>query len=289
MKLWLWEHNQVMGDLRKEFEIAEKIEDADKVLLWNDVNPIERGIVRYARSLKKPVFVLQHGRKGTSRYYPPFSEKIQADKLFVWGEFDRASLIEAGQEARIEVVGSPIFSRLYKKAHEGINVVFSPEHWDRAITENTLVRKKLRQLRGIQVITKLIDSPSHDPKAYDNVVLSNRAMDNHLDVCADVLSVADIVVGISESTFELMAQFLNIPVVIMDEWSPKSFGGDARYATYRRVISRAAKRTSLKNLLKTIKHQLENPDELEEERKQVCIEEGGSNLNFMQRIHEVLA
>ena len=291
MKIFLIDHNQVLGDIKKDFDIVDKIEDADVVILWNDVLPIERAIINLARSLGKKTIVIQHGRWGTSRYYPPFNEKIQADKLLVWGVFDRRALIEAGQNPKkIEVVGTTVFSHLKSRVkHKGTNVVFFPEHWDKPVVENSQVRDELRKLKGISILTKLIDSPSHEKKLYDNVIYSDRSNDNHLDVCADVLSIADVVVGISESTFGLLAAYLDIPVIIMEEWTPKAFGGDMRYTEgYRRIISPAAKRATLKRLCDTIKHQLKNPAELKEERKQVCIDEGGLGLDTISLIKKVV-
>lgn len=277
-----------MGDLSKEFEITKTFEEADKIVLWNDVNPVERGIINYARRLGKKVIVMQHGRKGTSKYYPPFNEKIQADKLLVWGEFDRKSLLQAGQPAdKIAVVGSTVFSHLKGRVpHEGINVVFCPEHWDREVEENEKVKKELRKLKGVKITTKIIES--HDPKKYDNPIQSNRDLPTHLSICAEVLSTADLVVGISESTFELLAQSLDIPVVIMEEWEPKYFGRDTRYLTYRRIISKASKRATVKTLCETIKSQLKNPEELREERKEVAISEGGINLNALDEIRKAI-
>ncbi len=288
MKLFVLEHNNVMQDIKKEFEIVSSIEEADKVLLWNDVNPIERGIITYAHSLGKKVIVLQHGRKGSSRYYPPFREPIMADKMLVWGQFDKDALIKEGNSPdKIEVVGTTVFNSLKgRKKHEGINIVFCPEHWDRPVEENVKVMKELKKLKGVNLITKIIES--HDPKLFINPIVSHRGTPEHLDVCAEVLSTADLVVGVSESTFELMAQVLDIPVVIMEEWEPKAFGGDTRYTTYRRVISKGAKRATIGTLLSTIKQQLSNPGELQKERRATSIDEGGLHLNAIHEIKKAI-
>lgn len=273
MKIWKLDHNGILEQLGERFDIVEKIEEADRVVLWNDVNPLERGIVNLAHGLDKKVVVMQHGRKGTSRYYPPFNEKIRADKLLVWGDFDRRSLIGAGQdETKIKVVGTTVLPQQTRNFHKGVNIIFCPEHWDREVEENLRTREELRKLK-MSIITKIIES--HDPKDYDNPIQSFRDTKEHLKICAEVLSTADLVVGISESTFELMAQAMDIPVVIMEEWTPKAFGGDMRYITYRRVISPAAKRATIKTLNKTIIQQLANPNELKEERVRVVLDEGG--------------
>ncbi len=278
MKVYVpFRHNSIFE--RLELDEVSRIEDCDVVLLWNDVNLDERAVINLARALKKKTAVLQHGRKGSSRYYPPFNEKIQADKLLVWGDFDRRSLGRVGQDlSRIAVVGTTVLDGLPdRKEHEGINVVFCPEHWDTEVEENSWVKKELKKLnykhKNIKITTKIIES--HDPKNYDNPVATNRNDPGHLATCLEVLSTADLVVGVSESTFELLAQAMDIPVVIMSEWQPKMFGGDERYLNYRRVVSKASQSSTLKELNKNIIFHLENPDTLQDERKEVVLDEGG--------------
>lgn len=285
MKLFVLNHNSVMNDVLDGFDIVDNPLDADRIILWNDLFPVERGLIQLAKSNKIPTIVIQHGRYGSSRYFPPFNEQITADKLLVWGEADKEALVKAGHNPKkIFVTGTGIFSHLkYKLVHKDTNIVFCPEHWDREVPENLNVRNELRKLKGVKIITKIIEG--HDPKNYDNPVMSNRNEQDHLDKCIDVLRTADLVVGIAEGTFELLAQAMDIPVVIMKEWQPKSFGGDERYRNnYRRIISKASKTAKLENLIDIIKDQLKNPDELREERKQVCIDEGGINLDAKKEI-----
>ena len=285
-------HNSVFEELDYHFLCVDKIEGCDVVMLWNDVNAFERGVISLARSLGKKVVVLQHGRKGSSRYFPPFNERIKADALLVWGEFDKRSLVDAGQDPqKIRVVGTTVLQDLpEKREHNGINIVFCPEHWDKEVEENSWVKKELRKLRyknkAIKVTTKIIES--HDPKNYDNPIQTNRNTDEHLRVCGEVLSTCDLVVGVSESTFELMAQAMGIPVVIMSDWIPKSCNGQEGYKTYRRVISKASAATPIKDLNETILAELQDPNRLKEERKKVAIDEGGLGLNTIELIKEAI-
>jgi len=126
---------------------------------------------------------------------------------------------------RIVVTGTPIFKKLHKDKHVGLNIIFSPEHWDHDVFENTLVAGQLKRLKNVHVITKILGG-EHDPSFYQNPVSSKRNDPEHLKIVADVLSTADLVVGISESTFELMAEILDIPVVIADIWTPKACNGE---------------------------------------------------------------
>lgn len=283
-KFFLWEHNSIFKEIRPHIKVVDKIEDCDVVLLWNDLYQTERKIIELARYLKKKTAVLQHGRRGSSRYFPPFNEPITADYLLVWGEGDRDALIDAGHpKNKIKVVGFPL-GKLPKKTNQTgtKTIIFCPEHWDRPVDENIRVRDELRKLKGYNVITKIIES--HNLVDFDNTIQTNRLNEDHLDKCKEVLSCCALVIGISESTFELMAQAMDIPVIIVEDWEPKSFGGDTRYLNYRRVISTASKKTSLENLLETIKQQLENPNELKNERKKVVELEGGLHVDIVDKL-----
>lgn len=278
MKVFVADHNQVLADIAQEFEVVKDIERADRILLWTDIMNLERSIARLGKSLGIPVIVVQHGRRGSSRYFPPFNEPIIADKLCVWGIRDKQALIEAGHPAKkIAVTGTTIFQYLIpRKKHKGTNIVFCPEHWDSEVAENKMVAKELRKLKNIKITTKIIEG--HNADWYDNPVFSNRKDPNHLKICAEVLSTADLLVSISESTFELFAQYLDIPTVTVADWNPKAFGGDERYFKYRRIVSEATAKTSLDNLVPTIKKHLANPGLLKAERSLVVREEGGTNI-----------
>jgi hypothetical protein len=293
MKLYIpSRHNSVLEELDKHFDVVPTIKDSDVVILWNDVNPFERGIISLARTYKKKVVVLQHGRKGSSKYFPPFNERIQADALLVWGEFDKRSLVATGQDPqKIRVVGTTVLQNLpERKEHEGINIVFCPEHWDKEVEENSKVKKELRKLRykdkTLRIVTKLIEG--HDYQNYDNPIQTNRNSKEHLQICKELLSTADLVVGVSESTFELLAQSMDIPVVIMDEWLPKPCNGDERYKTYRRVVSEGSARTGVKDLNATILRELGAPSRLRDKRREVAVDEGGLGLDTIALIKECL-
>ena len=263
--------------------------EADKIITWNDVMPDQISLIEYARKRNIKVIVLQHGSKGTSRYYSPFNQPVLADKICVWGENMKKRLLEVGTlKEKIAITGTPIFSHLKPNIqHEGINIIFSPEHWEKDIPENRDTANKLRKLKGINIITKIL--PMHNKWWYDNPIMSDRNDPKHFEIVADILSKADLVVGVMEGTFELLAQSLDIPVVIMKDWKPKSISGDDRYLKYNKRLSFASKETTLETLNETILQQLKNPDELKEQRKQEAIMEGGVNIeNPLEEISKVI-
>lgn len=255
---------------------------ADVVVLWNEtsIGGWDKWIEEY-RKLGKKVILVQHGRRGTSRIYPPFNEKLKSDVICAWSKNDKKRLMDCGvEENKIQITGTTIFKHLKPRVpHEGINVVFSPEHWGGGeVQENIIVMNELKKLKGVNVISKLLKG-EHYPEFYLNPVISNRVSREHLPICAEVLKTADVVVGISESTFELMAQALDIPVVIAEIWIPKACDGDERYKEYHREYSNACTRVKdIKKLNETIMFHVKHPEILREERKQILIDDGGTDV-----------
>ena len=98
------------------------------------------------------------------------------------------------------------------------------------------------------------------------------------------MATADIVVGVSESTFELFAEYLDIPVVIADIWIPKACGNDERYKEYHREYSDGCVRVKdVFKLPEAVEYALKHPEHLREERKKVVLEDGGPG-NPLQRM-----
>ncbi len=282
-KVYIVDHNSVLSEIRKHVTET-SFSEADVVFLWTDTTSQNRQLIELARKQGKKVYCFQHGRKGSSKYYPPFNEPIVADKLLVWGEFDRNRLIAAGHpKGKIEVIGTTILQNLPKKCEPSgtQTIVFCPEHWDRPIEENIRIRDELRKLKGYNIVTKLIES--HDPALYDNVIQTHRDTPEHLEKCKEVLSSCRLVIGVSESTFELMAQAMDIPVIIVTDWEPKAFGGDMSYTQYPRLVSSGSYKVSLDQLLTTI-YAVIKEDTLTEERKKAAIEEGGIGIDTLREL-----
>lgn len=253
---------------------------ADVVVSWNETGlGGGREVVERAKKLGKRTVLVQHGRRGTSRIYPPFNETLVSDVACVWSENDKQRLISVGvPPEKIVVTGTSIWKHLKpREAHEGINVVFSPEHWDHDVAENFIVADELRKLKKVNIITKVLAN-TNMTEMYDNPVVSDRNSPDHLSIVADVLSTADVVVAVCESTFELLAQAMNIPVVIADIWVPKACDGDERYKEYHREYSNACVRASFKDLNKEIMKAINHPELLVEERHETATKDGGIDI-----------
>lgn len=301
LKILLFDFNNILTDVAEELVrrghellsgnvTSQMVTDADVIVLWNET-PMG-GWDNWVKSLKgKRTVLMQHGRRGTSRIYPPFNEPLKSDVICAWSENDRKRLEGAGvSPEKIKVTGTTIFShRKPRIPHKGINVVFSPEHWDIDVAENFIVNSQLSKLEGVKVITKCLIG-EHTIGVYQNPVWSDRRSDDHLGICMDVLAIADVVVAVSESTFELLAESMDIPVVIADIWTPKACNGDEKYREYTREYSNACKRVKdMRQLNKEIMLHVKHPELLREERKQIAIDDGGLNIeNPLKEIIKVI-
>ena len=298
LKILVFNFNNVLTDVIEELKNRGHIilpldgkestaQKADVIVLWNETNLGGwKDWIRKYRENGKKVILVQHGRRGTSRIYPPFNEKLESEIVCIWGEADRKRLTSCGvPNERIHTTGTTIFKHLKPRIkHDGFNVIFSPEHWGGVeVAENFIINSTLQKLtkenKNVKVITKLLEN-EHNPNIYQNPVVSHRGMLDHLDICADVLSIADMIVGVSESTFEMLAQTLDIPIVIADIWVPKaSSDGDERYKLQVREYSKGCTRIKdITKLNETIMYHLKHPELLREERKQTIIDDGGYDI-----------
>lgn len=292
MKILLHDFNNVLDDVSEELirrghEIlaqdgqASTWRKADVIVVWQETEDGGwREWIQKVQKAGKRVVLVQHGRRGISRIYPPFNDPLVSDVVCVWGQNDVDRLVSVGvPREKIIVTGTPVVKHIKPRiAHTGINVVFSPEHWDRDVAENLIIASALRKMRNVKVITKILKG-EHNPREYDNPVASSRLEPGHLDVCVDVLRTADVVVSMSESTFELMAQAMNIPVVIADIWIPKSQAGEERHKEYTRTFTNACEKVrDMSNISTVIMKHIHNPERLAKERKEISILDGGTDI-----------
>ena len=288
-KILIQNWNGVLNDLESELILRghtilandgnqDNFKKADLILTWCEMeNGGWREVVRRAHKYKKKVILFQHGRRAVSRIYPPFNEQLESDLVCVWGENDKKRIMKVGvPEKKIRIIGCPLFKHLKPRVgHKEINVVFSPDHWEQDIEENLIIADELRKLKGVNIITKTLKGVQNDD-LYDNPVSSDRQSPDHMSIVADVLSRADVVVSLSDATFELLAESLDIPVVSVDFWIPRSAGGDDKYKEYKKPFSTATTVVkNIKDLNKAIYFAIENPDHLHDERIKEVIGDGG--------------
>jgi hypothetical protein len=144
-----------------------------------------------------------------------------------------------------------------------------------------------REWRLIAKITNI-----HDKKLYFGDVLQTTPVNkNHLAHTVKLLQSTDCVVGIEEGTFQLLAMALDIPIVMVDGFKYKDYGG-IDYSTVEMVKTPAVRRCLINELEKTVDEELANPSALAQERQQVVKSElwdgvGNPTDNILKTIEEV--
>jgi len=255
----------------------------DTIVLWSETESGGmRGLIPKMQKTGKRVILVQHGRRGTSRIFEPFNEKLICDKVCLWGQGDYDRYIEAGNpKEKLVITGNPVVKWMkdntQRKPHEGKNIIFFPEHWGVEVPENIIVAGQLRKSKYKVTTLPLLGEHGN---FYPNPVFGERGTQQNFDLIKSYLEIADVVVSVSESTVALFAQILDIPVVIADIWQPKAGAdGDERYKTYRREYSNACDR--VKNIFeinKRIEYAIKHPEYLRSERFIVGQVDGGTNI-----------
>ena len=259
-----------------------QLKEADVMVVWNEAEFTgARKFVKDAKKLGIPTILVQHGGKEAIRSgfkgYSPYSEKLLCDVVCCWGEGEKKRLIKWGvPESKIVVTGTPILSYLKPRVpQDKKTVVFCPVHWcDGEVDENPCVAGVLRKLENVNIITKLLVG-EHEPSWYDNPVISKRGARGHLEAVADTLSKADVVVEIIECTFGMLAQVLDIPVVIADTWIPKAYLGNDEYKNIKRVTSNSVTKVKIDKLNEAIMYAIKHPEHLRAERRKMAVEDEG--------------
>jgi len=286
-KIFFIEHGGVMQDIVPNFKVVMTIDEADVVVLWQDVMGYCKSYANLAKAKGKKVVVLQHGINAVDDYGPPNNYKLLADKICVWSQSDVDMLKQFGiPKNKYELTGTTIWSHLKpKQKHQGVNVLFKPAHWDVEIDENYVVMDELRKIKGINLYTKIHES--HDANKFENPIKSDRETTKHLDACGDVLSKADVVVGIgNEGTFGLMAYAKDIPYIVPNVWKPRSFL-DAPTPIMK--YTNGCHFVKLEELKKAVWNAIEHPEFKRNERKKAAEYYGGTNIvNPMDNIVNVI-
>jgi len=288
-RIFSTEHNGVIEDINPHFIVVPTIEEAEVIVLWQDVVGFCKSFARLAKSMKKKIVVIQHGVGAVDDYGPPNNYDLIADKICVWSQNDVDMLKRFGiSPKRYEMTGTTIWSHLKPKdKHEGVNVLFKPAHWDTELEENFMVRDALRKIKGITVTTKIHESQRLGSDDFDNIVFSNRETPGHLDICGEVLSKIDIMVGVaSEGTLGLMGYVKDIPLIIPDIWRPRTFlSGPTPEMKY----TDACTKVKIEDLEDAIKNAIEHPEFKKEERKYVAEYYGGISIeNPLDKILNVI-
>lgn len=292
MKISTTNFNQVLNELEAEVERrgdkVELWENADVVVLWQDVLARAHDVAVAAKRLGKLVLTYEHGLMSINDYLPPLSKPMVSDFYLTWGEMTKKWLVEkAGVSAdRIIVTGTTLFSRLGPRLpHEGKRVLFAPRHWDKPIPENYQVSDILKKYDKAYVYSKLVHG-EHDPEAFPNPITTCRHNPDHIGSCYDALKEADVVIGVGEGTFAALAFWMDIPYISVDNWGQNELLGK----TYTRddfnsQLSYASRKVKPEKLLEAVDFELEHPEEMQTLRRMFVNEylDGGDPKQALQK------
>lgn len=239
MKLHFSDWNNLMQGIAAKLGPSCDPLDADALLLYNDVRGSFKDISKTAHKLGKKVYVLQHGRAATRDYDKPNQFPLEADKFLAWGKADYDRMVKLGYGDRTEIVGCPLLSKIQpRRTHDGKYIVFIPVNtgneepanlkvyyellqykYAKAAKKSVSVIEKgkaFHQLYDVNVVAKLL--PRHEKQLYHgDTFVSNPDDPRHMDFLFEILSMADVVVTLDESTSEILAMAAGVPVICVDD------------------------------------------------------------------------
>lgn len=131
----------------------------------------------------------------------------------------------------------------------------------------------------------------HDIYQYTSaLIMLNQDDPNNISEICNLLTNIDLMVCLEEGTMQLLASMLNIPVVVVNIFNYRNYGGVENYDTIEKIKTDSC--YFLNNLSKlgdTIDYVLKHSNEKTNERIKVCEYEGGANiLNPVEQILNVV-
>lgn len=273
MRIYISNFNGVLDDLVSEVgkrgDLVTDWQDADVVVLWQDVIGESENVARLAKLGEKKVLVAEHGLLSINDYIPPLSRPLIADKFMAWGEETKRWLVnKAGiNPDRVVVTGSLLPRRMIpRRKHDDKRILFAPRHWDKELQENLDVAAKLKECK-YPVFSKLLAGENF-PENYPHPMSTDRQGLNHIETCFEVLSWADVVIGLGEGTFGALAHLMDIPYISVDHWEDKMLLGKLYTRDeFKSQISKAAIQVPIESLLEQIDLCIKDPDINKKERK----------------------
>jgi hypothetical protein len=291
MKIYLENFNGIFDGLVSKIgkDLTTDWREADTIVLWQDVIGGLESVATQAKMMGKRVIVAEHGLLSINDYLPPLNRPIVADTFMAWGAWTKAWLVNKAKIApeRIVVTGTLLTDKLIpRREHEDKRVLFTPRHWDKELRENLEVADELKKC-GYTVFSKLLEG-ENNPQNYPHPISSDRQELNHIEMCFEVLSWADVVVGVGEGTMGALAHLMDIPYISVDNWIEKDLLGK----TYSRKefnsqISPACHQVPLNKLNGWIDWEIKHPGmyELEREKfRKECLNYPGDPLKRMLEV-----
>lgn len=224
--------NDIITPLYQTFEQADLMDIVDEkkkpdcLITWTDYPPDYKMIALSAMQNGVPVFTVQHGRRAMRDYW---THSAQSSSLayFVWGSKDKEDAIEAKfHPHRVFRVGAPWFAYRPKRQEEKGLVIYDAPHWNVDTMESKRVWAKLKRIDGIRPVVKMITPSNQNQNNYiGEQCMTYRNEPGHIEATYDLIKRASAVVCMMESTLELMAHSLGVPVIHVRGFKHKQLGG----------------------------------------------------------------
>lgn len=282
--------------------------------------------------MHKPVVVVQHGVGGTRDYQPPEKFEMYADKFCCWGTHDYERLVNNGYGDKAVLTGSPLINLIKPlEKHDDKNIIFCPivasheepanlitfyelkkmeldysqkmilkhkeklrDEWNAEVLNPAKPRSTLPYYeinKNFRLISKL--TPIHDKNLYlGSVTMSCPSSSTHIEDCVRLLTQTDLVIGMVEGTFQMLAMAMGIPVIVCKGWEFKIYGGKD-YSNSEMIFTNGVVRCEVSGLRTAVEQELAHPEHLAEERQKTLLEEFGDvnsdpNGKIIQTIKELI-
>lgn len=281
MKAVILNFNGILDPLYDTFDQAEltDIVEPDKkpdcLISWTDYPYDYKMINLAALQHGVPTFMVQHGRRAMRDYWTHIGEPSSI-ACFVWGSKDREDAIEGGwHPLRVFRVGAPWFAyRPERKEEKGL-IVYDVPHWNKDTVEAKKTWTALKKIKGIRPVAKLIEPSSQKRTNYlGEQCLTYRDQPGHIEATYDLISRASAVVCMMESTLELFAHSLGVPVIHVRGFKHKELAGTWQ-GVEDTLPGKGSLATTLEGLPLAIETVLENPTILSKEARERLLEDAG--------------
>lgn len=275
----LWNMNGILDPLYSTFKQAElSIDDGhkpDAFITWTDYPQDAKMMSLAMLQAGVPVFMVQHGRRAMRDYWTNRGEPSSL-AAFVWGTKDREDAIEGRWHPdRIFRVGAPWFYYRPKRQEERGLVVYDVPHWNIDTIEAKKTWTALKQIPGVRPIAKLIAPSEQKQNNYlGEQCLTYRNEPGHIEATFDLLKRSSAVVCMMESTLELMAISLGVPVIHVRGFKHKELEGTWQ-GVEDTLPGKGSFATDLKDLAKTLTVAFKSPERKAQEAKERLLEDAG--------------
>lgn len=273
--------NDILTPLYSTFEVSDlsDITDPKKkpdcLITWTDFTPDHKMMALAAMQQGIPAFMVQHGRRAMRDYWTNIGQP-SCLAAFVWGTQDYEDALKGGwAKEQVFRVGAPWFAFRPKRQEEKGLVIYDVPHWSLDTPEAIATWNALKTIPGIRPIAKLISPSEQKQENYlGEQCLTFRSEPGHLEATYDLISRASAVVCMMESSLELLAHSLGVPVVHVRGFKHKELAGTWQ-GVEDTLPGKGSLACDLKDLAASLKLVMDNPALKRDEAQERLHEDAG--------------